>query len=94
MADISLLSDDLYDLVTLRKLSNGMFDKINTNYRRIVAVNGSLLVLGALGVITPSTSSLIHNLSTMLFGALSTKSVLGDDYSNEIKVEAIEVIDD
>ena len=66
----------------------------NTNYRRIVAVNGSLLVLGALGVITPSTSSLIHNLSTMLFGALSTKSVLGDDYSNEIKVEAIEVIDD
>ena len=86
VADISLLSDDLYDLVTLRKLSNGMFDKINTNYRRIVAVNGSLLVLGALGVITPSTSSLIHNLSTMLFGALSTKSVLGDDYSNEIKV--------
>ena len=94
VADISLLSDDLYDLVTLRKLSNGMFDKINTNYRRIVAVNGSLLVLGALGVITPSTSSLIHNLSTMLFGALSTKSVLDDDYSNEIKVEAIEVIDD
>ncbi len=94
VADISLLSDDLHDLVTLRKLSNGMFDKINTNYRRIVAVNGSLLVLGALGVITPSTSSLIHNLSTMLFGALSTKSVLDDDYSNEIEVEAIEVSDD
>ncbi len=50
VADISLLSDDLHDLVTLRKLSNGMFDKINTNYRRIVAVNGSLLVLGALGM--------------------------------------------
>ncbi len=66
VADISLLSDDLHDLVTLRKLSNGMFDKINTNYRRIVAVNGSLLVLGALGVITPSTSSLIHNLSKLL----------------------------
>ena len=94
VADISLLSDDLHDLVTLRKLSNGMFDKINTNYRRIVAVNGSLLVLGALGVITPSTSSLIHNLSTMLFGALSTKSVLDDDYSNEIEVESIEVSDD
>jgi heavy metal translocating P-type ATPase len=93
VADISLLSDDLHDLVTLRKLSTGMFDKINTNYRRIVAVNGSLLVLGAFGAITPATSSLIHNLSTMLFGALSTKSVLGDDYSNEIEVEAIEVAD-
>ena len=93
VADISLLSDDLNDLITLRKLSTGMFDKINTNYRRIVAVNGTLLVLGVFGVIQPSTSSMIHNLSTMLFGALSTKSVLGDDNPNEIKVEAIEVTD-
>ena len=93
VADISLLSDDLHDLVTLRKLSTGMFDKINANYRRIVAVNGSLLVLGAFGVITPAMSSLIHNLSTMIFGAWSTKSVLGDEYHNEIEIEAIEVTD-
>ena len=94
VADISLLSDDLYDLVTLRKLSVGMLDKINSNYRNIVAVNGSLLVLGIMGVIQPSTSSMIHNLSTMLFGAMSTKSVLKDnDYSNDIEVEAIEVAD-
>ena len=90
VADISLLSDDLYDLVTLRKLSVGMLDKINTNYRNIVAVNGSLLVLGVMGFIPPSTSSMIHNLSTMLFGALSTKSVLNN---NDIEVEAIEVAD-
>ena len=94
VADISLLSDDLYDLVTLRKLSMGMLDKINTNYRNIVAVNGSLLVLGVFGVIQPTTSSMIHNLSTMLFGAMSTKSVLKDTkYSNDIEVEAIEVAD-
>ena len=94
VADISLLSDDLYDLVTLRKLSVGMLDKINNNYRNIVAVNGSLLVLGVLGVIPPSTSSMIHNLSTMLFGVMSTRSVLKDeDYSKGIEVEAIEVAD-
>ena len=92
VADISLLSDDLYDLVTLRKLSVGMLDKINSNYRNIVAVNGSLLVLGVLGVIPPSTSSMIHNFSTMLFGVMSTKSVLKDEeYSNTIEVEASEV---
>ncbi len=90
VADISLLSDDLYDLVTLRKLSVGMLDKINTNYRNIVAVNGTLLVLGVLGVIQPSTSSMVHNFSTMLFGVMSTKSVLGD---NDIEVGAIEVAD-
>ena len=94
VADISLLSDNLYDLVTLRKLSTGMLDKINTNYRNIVAVNGSLLVLGVRGVIPPSTSSMIHNLSTMLFGVMSTKSVLKEnDFGNDIEVEAIEVAD-
>ncbi len=94
VADISLLSDDLYDLVTLRKLSTGMLDKINSNYRNIVAVNGTLLVLGVMGVIPPSTSSMVHNLSTMLFGAMSTKSVLKDrDFVNDIEVEAIEVAD-
>lgn len=92
VADISLLSDDLYDLVTLRKLSVGMLDKINNNYRNIVAVNGSLLVLGVLGAIPPSTSSMIHNFSTMLFGVMSTKSVLdNEDNNTEIEVEAIEV---
>ena len=94
VADISLLSDDLYDLVTLRKLSVGMLDKINANYRNIVAVNGSLLILGVVGVIPPSTSSLIHNLSTMLFGVMSTKSVLKDnDLTDNIEVEAVEVAD-
>ena len=94
VADISLLSDDLHDLVTLRKLSVGMLDKINKNYRNIVAVNGSLLLLGVLGVIPPSTSSMVHNLSTMLFGAMSTRSVLGSDDLNKcMEVEAIEIAD-
>ena len=92
VADISLLSDDLYDLVTLRKLSTGMLDKINSNYKNIVAVNGSLLILGVLGVIPPSTSSMVHNLSTMLFGVMSTKSVLkNSDYYNNIELEAIKL---
>ena len=94
VADISLLSDDLHDLVTLRRLSVGMLDKINKNYQNIVAVNGTLLALGVFGAISPSTSSMVHNLSTMLFGALSTRSVLGnDDFKKEIEVEAIEVAD-
>ena len=94
VADISLLSDDLYDLVTLRKLSTGMLDKIEGNYQNIVLVNGSLIVLGILGVIPPSTSSVLHNLSTMLFGIRSTKSVLKEsDSENKIEVEAIEVAD-
>ncbi|MGN0093699.1 MAG: heavy metal translocating P-type ATPase [Methanobrevibacter sp.] len=78
VADISLLSDNLYDLITLRILSRKMLDKINSNYHKIVGINGTLIALGILGIITPSTSSTIHNLSTMLLGITSTKSVLRD----------------
>lgn len=78
VADISLLSDNLYDLITLRILSRKMLDKINSNNHKIVGINGTLIALGILGIITPSTSSTIHNLSTMLLGIASTKSVLRD----------------
>ena len=88
VADVSLLSDDLYDLVTLRRLSVGMLNKIDTNYHSIIAINGSLIALGMFGIITPSTSSLIHNLSTMLLGALSTRSVFKEP--REIEVNVVE----
>lgn len=88
VADISLLSDDLYELLTLRRLSVGMLEKIDANYHSIIGINGTLIVLGMFGIITPSVSSLIHNLSTMLLGALSTRSVLKE--SEEIEVNAVE----
>ncbi|OWT32573.1 cation transporter [Methanobrevibacter sp. 87.7] len=83
VADISLLSDDLYDLVTLRRLSKAMLDKIDDNYEKILWINGTLIVLGVLGLIQPNMSSIIHNLSTMLLGVASTKTVLNDDYDRK-----------
>ena len=88
VADISLLSDDLYDLVTLRLLSKGMLDKINANYSHIVLFNSTLIGLGILGLITPSTSSLLHDLSTMLFGLRSTRSVLNSSNQNELTTQS------
>lgn len=88
VADISLLSDDLYDLITLRLLSKGMLNRIDSNYHAIVGVNSTLIALGILGIIPPSTSSLIHNLSTMLVGALSTRSILNkNDSVNNVLIE-------
>lgn len=76
VADISLLSDDLNQLLTLRILSERMLNKINNNYNGILAINTSLIVLGITGIMSPSNSSLIHNLSTVAFGALSTRKCL------------------
>lgn len=92
VADISLLSDDLHDLVTLRKLSTGMLDKINSNYKHIVMFNGLLIGLGLLGFIPPTSTSLLHNLSTMLFGLRSTKSVLGE--KDQMIIDTKTVTDD
>ncbi len=78
VADISLLSDDLYELVTLRILSQRMLNKITTNYNGIIAINTTLIALGILGIVSPATSSLAHNLSTVFIGALSTKNVLDE----------------
>lgn len=89
VADISLLSDDLHDLVTLRNLSTGMIDKINANYRDIVMFNGSLIGLGLLGLISPTTSSSLHNLSTMIFGLRSTRTVLDEKKQIAINREAV-----
>ena len=76
IADITIGADDLSVMVTLKKISNGLMDKIHKNYRRIVGINGSLIALGVTGVIQPTMSALLHNTSTLLIGMDSMKSVL------------------
>ena len=76
IADITIGADDLSVMVTLKKISNGLMEKIHRNYRRIVGINGSLIALGVTGVIQPTMSALLHNTSTLLIGMDSMKSVL------------------
>lgn len=76
VADISLLSANLHSLVTLRKLSMEVMKKINKNYRFIIGFNTMLLALGITGVITPQTSAICHNMSTMGISALSMRPCL------------------
>ena len=64
-ADVTLRSEDLRDLAELRTLSTQLMERIQANYRFIVAFNTSLLAAGFFGFLSPSTSALLHNLSTM-----------------------------
>mgnify|MGYP001229642250 CR=1 FL=1 len=72
VADVTLMKSDLEEIVTVRLLSQGLISKINKNYRDIVLINTSLLLLGLFGYIKPTTSALLHNISTM---AISAKSM-------------------
>ena len=76
VADITLGSDDLTALIELRKLSRGLMERINSNYRFIAGFNSLLIILGVMGVLPPATSSLMHNGSTMLIAAKSMTPLL------------------
>ena len=65
IADITIEADNLYELVTLKKLSNNMVKRIHKNYVRIVGINSGLIALGVAGIIQPTTSALLHNTSTL-----------------------------
>lgn len=67
IADITVSSDDLNSLVTLKKISNLLMARIRSNYRFIISFNTALIVLGVVGVIPPTTSAFLHNASTLAF---------------------------
>ena len=76
VADISLLSSSLAELVVLRELSCAVLEKIERNYRFIVGFNSSLILLGMFGLITPALSAFLHNASTVYVSARSTRRCL------------------
>ena len=76
IADITVSADNLYELVTLKELSNKLMSRINRNYRKIVTFNTGLIILGVMGVIQPTTSALLHNSSTLLISMDSMKRLL------------------
>ncbi len=76
IADITVGSDDLEAIVTLKELSDRLMDRIRFNYRFIVGFNTGLIVLGIIGVLPPSMSALMHNTSTIMIGLNSTTKLL------------------
>lgn len=67
IADITVSSDDLNSLVTLKEISNLLMARIRSNYRYIMSFNTALIVLGVVGIIPPTTSAFLHNASTLAF---------------------------
>ena len=76
IADITVGSDDLYQIVTLKYISNALMKRIKSNYRKIVGFNSGLIALGVAGVLSPTTTALLHNGSTILISVNSMKNLL------------------
>ena len=67
VADITV-SGDFDELVWLKRHSDALMRRISRNYRFVMGFNGGLIVLGALGLLPPTVSALLHNGSTLLLG--------------------------
>lgn len=76
IADITVASNDLQSLVTLKKISNLLMKRISSNYRSIMSFNTALIVLGVMGIIPPTTSAFLHNASTLAFTLKSMTKLL------------------
>ena len=76
IADITIGADNLYQIVTLKMLSDNLMKRIRKNYRSIVGFNTMLILLGVSGVIQPTTSAVLHNSSTLLIGLKSMQNLL------------------
>ena len=83
IADITVSSEDLFEIVTLRKLSTALMSRIDRNYRFIVGFNFLLILLGVTGVIQPTTSALLHNTSTLGISLKSMTNLLPEQQKRE-----------
>lgn len=95
IADMTIASDDLRELVRLRDLSCALLRRVDTHYRWIIGINTGLIGLGLSGVITPSVSALLHNASTLWIGTRSMRPLLPDtEFPNaaETKPQSVNVL--
>lgn len=76
IADVTIGADNLQGLVTLKILSDRLMERIQRNYRTIIGVNGGVILLGLGGILQPTTSALLHNVSTLAIGLRSMSNLL------------------
>ena len=65
IADVTIKADSLEELVTLKTIANALQHRVSSNYRFVLSFNSTLIVLGALGILQPAASAMLHNLSTI-----------------------------
>ena len=76
VADISIRSDSLEQLVLARRLALLLQERVGGRYRFIVGFNTALIVLGVASLLPLTTAATLHNLSTMAIAASNTRPLL------------------
>ena len=79
IADITISAENLWEIVMLRRLSEALMRRIQKNYRSIVGINATLILLGVTGILQPTTSALLHNMSTLTISLTKYEKTYWDE---------------
>ena len=79
IADITISSENLYQLLALKQISQGLMQRIKRNYHMVIGINTGLILLGVAGFIMPTASALMHNMSTLAISMASMKNLLEEN---------------
>ena len=85
IADVTIKADSLEELVALKAIANAMQKRVHANYRFVLTFNSALIALGALGILQPASSSMLHNLSTIGISLKSMTNLLPENKAPQLK---------
>ena len=85
VADVVIAAEDLRELAWLKGLSDALMKRIRQNYHFVMGFNGGLIALGALGILPPALSALLHNSSTLLLSLHSLTNLM-EEQENRRKI--------
>ena len=85
IADVTIKADSLEELVVLKAIANAMQKRVHANYRFVLTFNSALIVLGAMGILQPASSAMLHNLSTLGISLKSMTNLLPENTAPQLK---------
>ena len=85
IADVTIKADSLEELVSLKAIANSLQKRVHANYRFVLTFNSALIALGALGILQPASSAMLHNLSTIGISLKSMTNLLPENRAPQLK---------
>ena len=85
IADVTIKADSLEELVAFKAIANSLQKRVHANYRFVLTFNSALIALGALGILQPASSAMLHNLSTIGISLKSMTNLLPENRAPQLK---------
>ena len=79
--------DSLDELVVLKTIANSLQRRVSANYRFVLTFNSALIALGAMGILQPASSAMLHNLSTIGISLKSMTNLIPEEKAQKALAE-------